>query len=89
MLDRIESLEREFGDVEARLADPDVFADQARYRELARRHKELDAIVTVGRELRQRTDDAATAREQCAQQYDLYQVDGHWHSYNATRPDAE
>lgn len=63
MLERLEGLEREFADVEARLADPDVFADQGRYRELARRHKELEAIVARSRELRQRTEDAATARE--------------------------
>jgi peptide chain release factor 1 len=63
MLDRLESLEREFADVEARLADPEVFADQAKYQELARRHKELDAIVSRSTQLRQRTEDAATARE--------------------------
>ncbi|MBX3286332.1 MAG: peptide chain release factor 1 [Actinobacteria bacterium] len=63
MLDKLSSLESEFADVERRLADPDVFADQARYRELARRHKELEAIVTRSHELRQRADDAATARE--------------------------
>lgn len=63
MLDKLGSLEHEFADVERRLADPDVFADQVRYRDLARRHKELDAIVTRTRELRQRTEDAATARE--------------------------
>ena len=63
MLDKLASLEAEFGDVEARLADPDVFADQDRYRELARRHKELDAIVTLSHQLQQRTEDAATARE--------------------------
>ena len=39
-------LEHEFADVEARLADPDVLADQARYGELARRHKELEPIVS-------------------------------------------
>ncbi len=63
MLDKLGSLEHEFADVERRLADPDVFADQVRYRELARRHKELGAIVTRTRELRQRTEDAVTARE--------------------------
>ncbi len=63
MLDKLVTLEREFTDVENRLADPDVFADQDKYRELARRHKELDAIVGRTRELRQRTEDAATARE--------------------------
>jgi peptide chain release factor 1 len=63
MLAKLEALEREFEDVEARLADPDVFADQTRYRELTRRYKELEAIVSRSRELRQRTDDLATARE--------------------------
>ena len=63
MLDRLEGLEREFIDVEARLADPDVFADQDKYRELAKRHHELAAIVSRSKELRQRTEDAATARE--------------------------
>ena len=63
MLDKLASLEDEFADVERRLADPDVFADQDRYRELARRHKELDAIVSRTRLLRQRTEDASTARE--------------------------
>jgi peptide chain release factor 1 len=67
MLERLEALEREFADVEARLADPDVFADQARYRELARRHKELEAIVARSRELRQRLEDGEVAREMFAE----------------------
>jgi len=67
MLDKLEALEREFIDVEARLADPDVFSDQQRYRELAKRHKELDAIVSRSRELRQRSEDGATAREMFAE----------------------
>jgi peptide chain release factor 1 len=62
-LERLDELEQELADVEARLADPDVFADQARYVAAARRHKELDAIVTVGRRLRSRQDDLTTARE--------------------------
>lgn len=67
MLDKLRALEQELDDVERRLADPDVFADQDRYRELAKRHKELDAIVSRSRELRGRTDDAATAREMLAE----------------------
>jgi peptide chain release factor 1 len=67
MLDRLATLEEELRDVEARLADPDVFADQDRYRELARRHKELEAIVTRSVELRRSLDDAATARELAAE----------------------
>ena len=63
MLDKLATLEAEFADVERRLADPDVFADQDKYRELAKRHKELDAIVVRTVELRQRIEDATTARE--------------------------
>ncbi len=63
MLDKLPALENELHDVEARLADPDVFADQAAYRDLARRHKELDQVVGRGRELQSRADDADTARE--------------------------
>ncbi len=63
MLERVDDLEREFADVEARLADPDVFADQARYAVLARRHKELEAIVTRARELRSRTGDLELAKQ--------------------------
>jgi len=63
MLDRLDALEQEFADVEALLADPEVFADNARYTGLARRYKELEAIVSRARELRQRTSDLATARD--------------------------
>jgi peptide chain release factor 1 len=62
-LERLTGLETEFADVEARLADPDVFSDQARYAELAKRHKELDAIVSRARELRSRTDDLEAAKQ--------------------------
>ncbi|MEY2591862.1 MAG: peptide chain release factor 1, partial [Acidimicrobiaceae bacterium] len=63
MLERLEGLEQEFADVEARLADPEVFADQTRYQALARRHKELDAIVSRARELQTRTDDLELAKQ--------------------------
>ncbi len=62
MLARLSDLEREFADVEARLADPEVFADQARYTDLARRHKELDAIVSRARQHRQRREDLDLAK---------------------------
>ncbi len=67
MLERLDELARELADVEARLSDPDVYADQARSAELARRHKELEAIVSRGRQLRVRTDDLDTAREMYAE----------------------
>ncbi|HEY3141691.1 MAG TPA: peptide chain release factor 1 [Acidimicrobiales bacterium] len=63
MLERLEELEREFVDAEARLADPAVIADQSRYQALTKRYRELEAIVTRTRELRQRQEDLVTARE--------------------------
>jgi peptide chain release factor 1 len=63
VLDRLVALEREFAEVEARLGDPEVLGDQKRLTALAKRHKDLDAVVTCGRALRQANDDLATARE--------------------------
>ncbi len=63
MFDRLAALEDELRSVEARLAEPDVFADHDAYVALSRRHKELEPIVTASREYRQARDDLATARE--------------------------
>ncbi len=57
----------ELHEVEARLADPDVYADRARYADLARRHKELERIVSCGNALVGRRDDRDTAREMAAE----------------------
>lgn len=63
VLDRLASLEREFDELQARLADPALVADQTRYTAAARRYKELEALVERSRALRQATDDLTTARE--------------------------
>jgi peptide chain release factor 1 len=63
VLERLGELEREFGDVEARLADPDLIADQPRYQQVAKRYRELEPLVERSRELRRRQDDLETARE--------------------------
>jgi peptide chain release factor 1 len=63
MDERLEALARELDEVEARLADPAVLADQQRYTELSRRHKELDAVVSRWRLLVARRADVAAARE--------------------------
>lgn len=49
------------------LADPDVFADHARFVMLSKRRKELDPIVERSVELRQVTDDLEIAREMFAE----------------------
>jgi len=63
VLQRVEALERELADVEARLGDPDLIADQPRFQVEARRHKELETVVAVGRRWRAATEDLAVARE--------------------------
>lgn len=63
MLDRLLVLEEEFEEVEARLADPTVIADHERYSEVAKRYRELEAIVGRSRLLRSRTEDLEVARE--------------------------
>ena len=44
---RLDALEQEFHQVEARLADPDVIADQTAYTELTKRYRELEPIVAA------------------------------------------
>ncbi|HEX6417410.1 MAG TPA: peptide chain release factor 1 [Acidimicrobiales bacterium] len=63
MLERLAELDKEFLDVEARLGDPALIADQARYQQVAKRYRELGPIVERARELRTRQDDLAAARE--------------------------
>jgi peptide chain release factor 1 len=63
MIDRLAELEAEFADVEARLADPALAQDPKRYADVARRFKELQDVVSCSQQLRQATDDLATAKE--------------------------
>jgi peptide chain release factor 1 len=63
VLDRLHDLEREFADVEARLGDPELIADQARYQDVARRYSELKPIVEAYQQLVGRQGDLEAARE--------------------------
>ncbi len=60
--DRLAALEQEFLQVEARLADPEIIADHARYTVAAKRYHELEPIAGKAAELRTRSDDAEAAR---------------------------
>jgi peptide chain release factor 1 len=63
MLDRLETLEREYVELQARLGDPELIADQTRYTQATRRYSELEDIVDVGGRLRAAIGNAETARE--------------------------
>jgi peptide chain release factor 1 len=67
VFERLALLEQEYADVLERLSDPGVAADQKAFRELSRRHKQLDTIVTTYRQYRKAADDLGAAKEMYAE----------------------
>ncbi len=67
MLDRVATFDEEFRELEARMADPDIAADNKRFVEMSRRYAALGEIVTLGQALRSRHDDLAVAKELLAE----------------------
>ncbi|MFE6866504.1 peptide chain release factor 1 [Kitasatospora sp. NPDC057692] len=67
MFEAVEELLVEHADLEARLADPSVHADQANARKLAKRYAELTPITRVFRAWKQAGDDIEAARELAAE----------------------
>ena len=63
MFEAVEELVGEHADLEKRLADPAVHADQAEARRLNKRYAELTPIVSAYREWKQTGEDIETARE--------------------------
>jgi peptide chain release factor 1 len=59
----LDDLISEYAEIEGRLSDPSVHADQVLARRLGKRYAELRPIVEAGRELASVEDDLATARE--------------------------
>ena len=63
----LDDLTSEYADIEKRLADPAVHADQAEARRLGKRYAELRPIVEAARDLAAAQDDVETARELAAE----------------------
>ncbi|GAB2952620.1 peptide chain release factor 1 [Streptomyces pseudoechinosporeus] len=63
MFEAVEELIGEHADLEKRLADPSVHADQANARKLNKRYFELTPIIATYRSWKQTGDDIETARE--------------------------
>jgi peptide chain release factor 1 len=63
----LDDLTSEYADIEKRLADPAVHADQAEARRLGKRYAELRPVVEAARELAAARADAETARELAAE----------------------
>ncbi|MBI1376231.1 MAG: peptide chain release factor 1 [Frankiales bacterium] len=66
MFETVDALVAEYAELETRLADPSVHADQAQARRLGRRYAELRPVVTTYRAWQQAGEDAVAARELAA-----------------------
>ena len=62
MMDRLESIERDFDDLEASLGDPAVLGDQSKLREATRRYKAMTPIVECIRTIKATRGNADAAR---------------------------
>ena len=63
MKDRLDSIEREFVELEASLGTPEVLGDQARLKDASRRYKQMTPLVQCIRALREAEGDAGAAKE--------------------------
>ncbi len=63
MLDKLEQLEAEYLEIQGKLADSEVIADQSQYRALSRRYKSLESAVALAKKYRE-----ANAAKQEAQE---------------------
>src|SRR5258708_3240952 len=67
MYDRVAALEKEYEDVLAGLSEPSVASDQATFRQLSRRHKQLEDIVKAYRGHQEAASDLGAAKEMYAE----------------------
>src|SRR2546425_12979478 len=52
MLDRLDSIEEKYEELTRQLSDHELLADQSRYTQIAKQHRELEEIVAKYRELK-------------------------------------
>ena len=52
MLDKLQAIEDKYLDLEAKISDPDIIADQKEWQKCTKAHAKLTDIVTVFREYR-------------------------------------
>jgi peptide chain release factor 1 len=67
MYERLSEITREYESVSKELADPSIYADQRRLRDLSRKHKELEAIVSSYRAYLEGQSDVDTLKEMIAE----------------------
>ena len=67
MYERLSEITREYESVSKELADPSIYADQRRLRDLSRKHKELEAIVSSYSAYLEGESDVDTLKEMIAE----------------------
>lgn len=63
MLDKLQKIEQEFVDIESKILDPSIIADQKKYQKLIRRRREIEQTVGLYRELRKVEGDIKGSEE--------------------------
>ncbi len=62
-IEKLDTLRTEYDAVVTELADPSIYSDQKRFKELSRRHKELEGIVNCATDIKLVEGDIASANE--------------------------
>lgn len=57
MLEKLEKLEQRFNELNELLSNPDIFADQDRYRQISKQHRQLEGITSKYHEYRRVLDE--------------------------------
>ncbi len=70
MLEKLEKLEKEYIELQDKLADPEVIADQSQYRTLSRRYKQLESAAKLCEEYRNVLNTKKEAEEMLANETD-------------------
>ena len=63
MLDKLEKLEKEFLEIQGKLANADVIADQNLYKKMSRRYKQLEPAANLANEFREVVQSKEEAEE--------------------------
>ena len=86
MLDKLQALEDRYLDLEAKISDPEVIADQTNWLKATKAHAKLEPIVTAYREYRdmiKARDEAEKQKEAVAsgEQTDWKEAMKEWNEY--------
>lgn len=67
MFDRLSELTKEYDQISKELSDPSIYSDQRKMRDLSRKHKELEVIVSSYKAYQDRQSDVETLKEMIAE----------------------